>query len=1164
MKKMLLTVLAASVALSAAFVPVDRAKTVAVNQYKQYCADASTKSANVVNVVENVYEGEVTWYAFEFDKGFVIVSADDSVRPILGYSDHGNVPKADKLGGHNFKEWFGKYDREIAFMRKNNVVDKVGAQTWKDIEANVFASTKAGVVVDRLCGAQWDQTWPWNDLCPEKDGTFTYVGCVATAMAIITKYHRWPDVGVGTKSYTWNGQTLSANFATHSWNYDLMPEVLNIEYGLYPEYWESYDFTQAEVDELALQSYWMGLSVNMNYGTTADGGSGAYMTAVDDAYRNNWKGSSVGPTSFATPPAGGTDASYATIIAELNAKRPWQWAGGVHSFLLDGYRDDYWYHFNWGWGGSYDGWFHRSSLIPGGIGSGGGDGDFTSGQQGITYIPNTNPYTAWPATTVSGSIANGEDITVNWTAQTGAVSYELYRTFNKEGVPTLITTTTALTYSQYDLPAGEYAYSVIVNYASGKSHISNAYSATVAIQGNFKTPTAFSGVKVGRTKIDLSWVKPYTGVTYADQNFETGTLAPWERIASAVFTSSVNNRGWTADDGTRWQLEDGTFLDPSYIHDGNFSAAIGYSAGGGTNFLLSWLYSPSFTMGSNARLKFWIWYNNNAAQGWYTDIYFCWYKGPFTERTGVQIANNTYQAAYWQGSVLGEAGNNKWASEVDLDLSSQSGTTGRLAFVYKYTDGYQLAVDDIICGTDSGGIPEPTGYEVFRAGSKIADVSGATTTTYSDTGFADGNNTYYVRAVYPTGTSIPSIYKTVFMDANPRPNFLTGTGGASAQLSWYYPYHNPPKWYVYYDVTKSNTTVDRLDTDICDRRRVLFVGSQMGFYYPATIDSIAAGFYEWSDDPWSTNQFRFRIHTGGYGSMETQVYESGLLTAVPGQVYKHALPTPIEVTGSFNVEVAASGTTTGHPANLAGYSEDGQVHSYFYYTAESSFFYYIISGSNTLEYFITAHVISAAPPAIAKSGWVSASGSELTKPLHVLAEDIVAEGIPYETKITRTIDGPVKGVKAMDYYKIYRNDVEIGTSTTLSYEDTSVQTTGDYTYKVTAVYSNPAGESAASNEIVLNVEGGSGPVIPAVPAPITTSIVSGNVKFDWPDMADATSYDVYSSANPYGTFAFVTNVAVSEYTYTPTETKMFFQFVSKNSTKESPKTIEVRKTSSAK
>jgi len=85
----------------------------------------------------------------------------------------------------------------------------------------------------------------------------------------------------------------------------------------------------------------------------------------------------------------------------------------------------------------------------------------------------------------------------------------------------------------------------------------------------------------------------------------------------------------------------------------------------------------------------------------------------------------------------------------------------------------------------------------------------------------------------------------------------------------------------------------------------------------------------------------------------------------------------------------------------------------------------------------------------------------------------------------------------------------------------------------------------------------SGTVIPAVPANITTSIVSGNVYVNWDNSADATSYDVYSSSTPYGTFTLLTNVTASEYTYTPTATRMFFYIVAKNSTKESPRSISV-------
>lgn len=83
---------------------------------------------------------------------------------------------------------------------------------------------------------------------------------------------------------------------------------------------------------------------------------------------------------------------------------------------------------------------------------------------------------------------------------------------------------------------------------------------------------------------------------------------------------------------------------------------------------------------------------------------------------------------------------------------------------------------------------------------------------------------------------------------------------------------------------------------------------------------------------------------------------------------------------------------------------------------------------------------------------------------------------------------------------------------------------------------------------------------PEVATNVTTSIVGGNLYIDWDDALYADTYDVYSSADPYGTYALLTNVAVSEYTYTGTETKMFFYIVSKNSNKESSRTITIKKT----
>jgi len=93
--------------------------------------------------------------------------------------------------------------------------------------------------------------------------------------------------------------------------------------------------------------------------------------------------------------------------------------------------------------------------------------------------------------------------------------------------------------------------------------------------------------------------------------------------------------------------------------------------------------------------------------------------------------------------------------------------------------------------------------------------------------------------------------------------------------------------------------------------------------------------------------------------------------------------------------------------------------------------------------------------------------------------------------------------------------------------------------------------------VTFTVSSGGG-VTPAIPANLTTSVSGSDLIIDWDDSADATSYDVYASAYPYGTFNLITNVTASQYTYTGTETKMFFYVIAKNSTKESPKSVTVK------
>jgi fibronectin type 3 domain-containing protein len=103
---------------------------------------------------------------------------------------------------------------------------------------------------------------------------------------------------------------------------------------------------------------------------------------------------------------------------------------------------------------------------------------------------------------------------------------------------------------------------------------------------------------------------------------------------------------------------------------------------------------------------------------------------------------------------------------------------------------------------------------------------------------------------------------------------------------------------------------------------------------------------------------------------------------------------------------------------------------------------------------------------------------------------------------------------------------------------------GTYYWRVLAT--NAGGSSSYSASWSLTVQT---TIIPGVPANIVTSISGTDLVIDWDPAADATSYDVYSSNDPYGTFTFAANVATNQYVVPYTDSKKFYYVISKNATK---------------
>lgn len=284
--------------------------------------------------------GTATAYVFNFGNGFVVVSADDSYHPILGYSENGNFSYDNAPDGLLFM--LGEVNREIAKCITENIVQSSDIVCqWKNLEAyGVLNPEKNIPLVGPLVQTKWDQGAPYNMYVPNGYPT----GCVATAMAQLMKYWEWPIQGTGEHSYVWHGQTLSANFGetTYDW-----ANMLNV--------YSTGTISPENKEAVAVLMSHCGISVDMMY---ASDGSGAFSTDVPGAI-NSYFSYSDHATHI------GKSASYddwvALLKTNLDQHIPLYYSGqgddGGHAFICHGYDNDGLFYFNWGWGGNSDGWF---------------------------------------------------------------------------------------------------------------------------------------------------------------------------------------------------------------------------------------------------------------------------------------------------------------------------------------------------------------------------------------------------------------------------------------------------------------------------------------------------------------------------------------------------------------------------------------------------------------------------------------------------------------------------------------------------------------------------------------------------------------------------------------------------------------------------------------
>jgi len=357
---------------------------------------ASVKTLKSASVLSLVYAKENSFYVFGNESSFVIVAADDRVTPILGYSNEGPflLPTNDSIG-NNFWGILRSYEKQIAYVVDNNIAatSKI-ANEWKSLKSrNSMKSTN--IVVLPLLTTTWNQNYPYNALCPSDPsgpGGHVWAGCSAIAMAQILKYHNYPRQGLGSYSYqSGTYPTTAANFGATTYNWGNMPNSIST--------------TNNDVATLIYQaavscrSVWGPGVTSVVYSSDTDPMTRAFVNYFCFAFS----------TIQYVKSANYTSAQWNTLLQnELSNNRPMYYRGDGsmgHAFVCDGVDAANLYHFNWGWGGTYNGYFALTALTPGG-------NNLTNNQDAIIGIQPNNGSTLVTNTTWSGTVTNTTSIAI--------------------------------------------------------------------------------------------------------------------------------------------------------------------------------------------------------------------------------------------------------------------------------------------------------------------------------------------------------------------------------------------------------------------------------------------------------------------------------------------------------------------------------------------------------------------------------------------------------------------------------------------------------------------------------------------------------------------------------------------------------------------------------
>ena len=366
--------------LTARTIDADVALDIASHFAVQRASAPGRRGMTAVTTLELAHTS-IGYYAFNYTEGqgFVLVATDDRMHTVLGYSDVGSFDISSVPDGMRY--WLENCDCVASALAEDTGVGTLTAAS--------LLTDPGTPVVGPLVTTRWSQSDPYNLLCTEVGSAVGYpssrcvTGCVATAVAQVMNYHKWPTAGTGSNAYSYayniNSQKylvgFSSQFDAHTYDWKHMRDTYVTD-----------EYTDVEAAAVALLMHDVGIACKMQYNS---GSSAAYSEDAARALRGYFGYSQ---TADYVRRKNYSDAEWLALLqGELDNNRPVVCDGGNssggHAFVFDGYDSNNYFHVNWGWGGHCDGWYLCDALDPVDAGTGANAGNsYNEGQGAIIGI----------------------------------------------------------------------------------------------------------------------------------------------------------------------------------------------------------------------------------------------------------------------------------------------------------------------------------------------------------------------------------------------------------------------------------------------------------------------------------------------------------------------------------------------------------------------------------------------------------------------------------------------------------------------------------------------------------------------------------------------------------------------------------------------------------